>query len=95
MSGMLPPLYAAWMEQVLPGPIPVETQATCQQCAMCPPPALLLLPSQLFISIRRRSAVPIFQGCPTSWWGVFWPMRRQRCSQGVPQWNNAYTKGWL
>jgi hypothetical protein len=37
MSSMLPPLYAAWMEQVLPGPIPAETRATCQQCAMCPP----------------------------------------------------------
>src|SRR5262249_55419500 len=25
------------MAQALPGPIPAETRATCQQCAMCPP----------------------------------------------------------
>lgn len=31
----LPPLYAAWMEQVLAGPIPAETEATCNHCAMC------------------------------------------------------------
>lgn len=37
MSSMLPPLYAAWMAVALPGPIPEETRATCQQCAMCPP----------------------------------------------------------
>ena len=37
MSEALPPLYATWMAAVLPGPIPAETRATCQQCAMCPP----------------------------------------------------------
>jgi hypothetical protein len=31
----LPPLYAAWMNQMLAGPIPQETSATCDNCAMC------------------------------------------------------------
>lgn len=31
----LPPLYAAWMDQLLAGPIPRETDATCDDCAMC------------------------------------------------------------
>ena len=31
----LPPLYAAWMDQLLSGPIPAETDATCSDCAMC------------------------------------------------------------
>jgi hypothetical protein len=35
LSSTLPPLYAAWMHQMLAGPIPEETQATCANCAMC------------------------------------------------------------
>ena len=31
----LPPLYAAWLEQLLAGPIPHERDATCDNCAMC------------------------------------------------------------
>ena len=31
----LPPLYAAWMDELLAGPIPRETDATCDDCAMC------------------------------------------------------------
>jgi hypothetical protein len=31
----LPPLYAGWMEKVLPGTIPSESRATCDKCAMC------------------------------------------------------------
>lgn len=31
----LPRLYARWMGDVLPGPIPAETEATCDDCAMC------------------------------------------------------------
>ena len=31
----LPPLYATWMDQLLAGPIPAETDATCSDCAMC------------------------------------------------------------
>lgn len=33
---MLPPLYARWIEHLLPGPIPEETGATCRDCAMLP-----------------------------------------------------------
>jgi hypothetical protein len=33
----LPPLYAGWMDQLLAGPIPHETNATCDDCAMCSP----------------------------------------------------------
>ncbi len=33
----LPPLYSRWLAQYLGGPIPVEREATCAQCAMlCP-----------------------------------------------------------
>lgn len=31
----LPPLYAGWMEKVLPGAIPGESKSTCDNCAMC------------------------------------------------------------
>ena len=34
MASALPPLYAAWMEQLLAGPIPQETGATCSDCVM-------------------------------------------------------------
>src|SRR5258706_6959334 len=32
----LPPLYAAWIDQLLGGSIPQETDATCDDCAMLP-----------------------------------------------------------
>jgi len=31
----LPPLYAKWLREVVTGPIPAETKATCASCAMC------------------------------------------------------------
>lgn len=31
----LPPLYAAWIDQLLAGPLPQESDATCDDCAMC------------------------------------------------------------
>lgn len=31
----LPPLYAAWMDELLAGHIPHESDATCDDCAMC------------------------------------------------------------
>ena len=31
----LPALYARWIEAILRGPLPVETEATCSDCAMC------------------------------------------------------------
>lgn len=45
MPEMLPPLYETWMAHVLPGPIPEETRATCQHCAMCPPTSSEALPT--------------------------------------------------
>jgi hypothetical protein len=32
---LLPPLYAAWVGDLLPGGIPRESRATCDDCAMC------------------------------------------------------------
>ncbi len=34
---VLPPLYSAWMEEMLPGRIQPERLATCHDCAMCAP----------------------------------------------------------
>lgn len=34
-SSPLPPLYAAWVDELLQGQIPQETEATCHDCAMC------------------------------------------------------------
>jgi Fe-S-cluster containining protein len=36
---VLPPLYAAWMDALLPGPIPEEVNSTCSRCAMAREPA--------------------------------------------------------
>lgn len=33
-SAVLPPLYAGWIDELLGGPIPDETNATCSSCAM-------------------------------------------------------------
>ena len=30
----LPPLYAAWIDELLAGPLPHESEATCEDCAM-------------------------------------------------------------
>lgn len=35
---MLASFYSTWMEQLLAGPIPAETKATCDNCAMLPQP---------------------------------------------------------
>ncbi len=35
-AAVLQPLYAAWMDELLAGPIPPETDATCEDCAMAP-----------------------------------------------------------
>lgn len=40
LSGFFPPLYARWMVDLLKGPIPEETEATCSSCAMCKRPGL-------------------------------------------------------
>lgn len=33
----LPFPYSRWIEEILPGPLPVESEATCSDCAMIPP----------------------------------------------------------
>lgn len=38
MPDILPPLYAAWMSDILGGEIPPETEATCDSCPMVPRP---------------------------------------------------------
>jgi hypothetical protein len=34
-DGPLPPLYAGWVEALLGGSVPAETEATCADCVMC------------------------------------------------------------
>jgi hypothetical protein len=34
-AGTLPALYARWIEAIIQGPLPVETEATCSDCVMC------------------------------------------------------------
>ena len=41
VSSALPPLYAGWMDALLAGPLPQETKATCERCAMCSIPSAL------------------------------------------------------
>lgn len=36
--GNLPLLYSRWLGAILPGPLPVEIEATCSDCAMCQGP---------------------------------------------------------
>lgn len=36
-TAALPPLYARWVDELLASPIPAETRATCEDCAMCDP----------------------------------------------------------
>jgi hypothetical protein len=36
MSEVLPPLYQAWMDALLPATLPAEERATCLDCAMAP-----------------------------------------------------------
>ena len=36
-TAVLPPLYAGWMDELFRASIPLETRATCDDCAMCAP----------------------------------------------------------
>jgi hypothetical protein len=49
-DAVLPPLFARWMDALLPGPIPVERHATCDRCAMLPQGAGEVGDSDLFFS---------------------------------------------
>jgi hypothetical protein len=46
----LPPLFAGWMGALLPGPIPAETAATCDRCAMLRPHDAENAPAATFFS---------------------------------------------
>jgi len=35
-EGVMPALYARWIEAVVHGPLPEESEATCSNCVMCP-----------------------------------------------------------
>jgi hypothetical protein len=48
--GTLPALYARWLETILPGPLPVEIEATCSDCAMCPRPGEEDIADRLFFT---------------------------------------------
>jgi hypothetical protein len=49
-TAALPPLYARWIDQLLDGPIPAETKATCDDCAMCRPKDARAPRGELFYS---------------------------------------------
>lgn len=34
-AGTLPALYASWIEAIIPGPLPEESEAMCSNCVMC------------------------------------------------------------
>jgi hypothetical protein len=44
-GAMLPPLIACWMDELLGGPIPAETNAICQDCSMCRTPERFVTPN--------------------------------------------------
>lgn len=50
----LPPVYAAWIDQLLAGPIPIESDATCDDCAMLPDNEQMLTRSDLFFNPETK-----------------------------------------
>jgi len=50
---LLPSLYAGWMGQLLAGQIPRETEATCEDCAMCAGPGQVEA-SEVFFDPRTK-----------------------------------------
>jgi hypothetical protein len=59
-AASLPPLYARWMDDLLGGPIPHESKATCDDCAMCAKPGDEIGPQNTFFdpAIKCCSIVP-------------------------------------
>lgn len=53
----LPPLYAGWLDQLLGGPIPAETNATCDSCAM------LLTESETAVPLAESGYNPATKCC--------------------------------
>ena len=55
----LPPLYAGWLRAIAGGPIPAETKATCDNCAMLaspggPPEAIYFHPVTKFCAFQPQ-----------------------------------------
>jgi hypothetical protein len=53
-SAVLPPLYARWIDSLLAAPVPPETRATCDDCAMCAPEDQPPQESALYFSPRIK-----------------------------------------
>jgi len=53
-SSPLPPLYAGWIDDLLGGPLPQETRATCSDCAMLPRPGERTSDLQIFFDSRSK-----------------------------------------
>lgn len=53
-SALFPPLYARWMKDLLEGPIPDETVATCSDCSMCRIPGVAKDRSDFFYDRRTK-----------------------------------------
>jgi len=53
-AAVLPPLYARWMGALLGDPVPPETRATCEDCAMCAPAGVTSDPKSLYFSPRVK-----------------------------------------
>ncbi len=60
-SVVLPPLYAGWIHQLLEGPIPEESHATCNDCAMCAAGSHQAMASGLFFDPRTKCCTYIPQ----------------------------------
>lgn len=54
ITTVLPPLYARWMDALLAAPIPPETRATCDDCAMCAPDGTSPQGGPLYFSPRVK-----------------------------------------
>lgn len=67
-SSPLPPRYAAWMDEVLGGTVPDETNATCESCAMCAPGATQ--PSEAQAGAESRFFLPDVKCC--SYHPILW-----------------------
>ena len=53
-SSVLPPLYARWVDSLLAAPVPAETRATCDDCAMCASEGELPQKSTAYFSPRVK-----------------------------------------
>jgi len=53
-STPLPPLFNAWVEELLGGPLPEETRATCSDCIMLPQPGERPSEEKIFFDPRSK-----------------------------------------